>query len=550
MLLTARAVSYKKEELTMLHLNRQSLKENRAEWEKAGITLYSYDDEAIQAATQQAPQWVHFGGGNIFRAFIAALQQHLLNKGLTKTGIITAETYDEEVIEKVYRPFDNLSLAVTMYADGRFEKEVIGSVMESVVCRPDFKADWQRLKDIFTNPSLQVASFTITEKGYKLKDYAGNFFPAVAEDMKKGPEQATSSMGCIAALAYARYQAGAYPFAFLSLDNCSHNGDKIKEAILTFADEWAANGVADKGFVDYVNDPQKVTFPWSMIDKITPRSSAKVQGYLKELGFGDTELIHTEKGTYAAFVNAENAQYLVIEDTFPNGRPALEQAGVIFTDRNTVDKVERMKVCTCLNPLHTAMAVYGCLLGYTLIADEMKDPQIKGLIEKIGYQEGLPVVTNPGVLNPEDFIKEVLEQRLTNGNLPDTPQRIASDTSQKVGIRFGETIKAYGAKAKDLKYIPLAIAGWCRYLLAVDDEGKPFELSPDPLLKDLQAALEGITLGNPDSAKGKLKSILANKDIFGSDLYEVGLGEKIEGYFDELIAGPHAVRNTLVKYVK
>lgn len=550
MLLTARAVSYKKEELTILHLNRQSLKENRAEWEKAGITLYSYDDEAVQAATQQAPQWVHFGGGNIFRAFIAALQQHLLNKGLAKTGIITAETYDEEVIEKVYRPFDNLSLAVTMYADGRFEKEVIGSVMESVVCRPDFKADWQRLKDIFTNPSLQVASFTITEKGYKLKDYAGNFFPAVAEDMKKEPEQATSSMGCIAALAYARYQAGAYPFAFLSLDNCSHNGDKIKEAILTFADEWEANGVADKGFVDYVNDPQKVTFPWSMIDKITPRSSAKVQGYLKELGFGDTELIHTEKGTYAAFVNAENAQYLVIEDTFPNGRPALEQAGVIFTDRNTVDKVERMKVCTCLNPLHTAMAVYGCLLGYTLIADEMKDPQIKGLIEKIGYQEGLPVVTNPGVLNPEDFIKEVLEQRLTNGNLPDTPQRIASDTSQKVGIRFGETIKAYGAKAKDLKYIPLAIAGWCRYLLAVDDEGKPFELSPDPLLKDLQAALEGITLGNPDSAKGKLKSILANKDIFGSDLYEVGLGEKIEGYFDELIAGPHAVRNTLVKYVK
>lgn len=162
----------------------------------------------------------------------------------------------------------------------------------------------------------------------------------------------------------------------------------------------------------------------------------------------------------------------------------------------------------------------------------------------------MPVVTNPGVLNPKDFIQEVLEQRLTNGNLPDTPQRIASDTSQKVGIRFGETIKAYGDKAKDLEYIPLAIAGWCRYLLAVDDEGKPFELSPDPLLKDLQAALEGVTLGNLDSAKGKLKSILSNKDIFGSNLYEVGLGEKIEGYFDELIAGPHAVRNTLVKYVK
>ena len=278
--------------------------------------------------------------------------------------------------------------------------------------------------------------------------------------------------------------------------------------------------------------------------------SPKVQDYLKGLGFEDTDLIHTEKGTYAAFVNAENAQYLVIEDTFPNGRPALENSGVIFTDRATVDKVERMKVCTCLNPLHTALAVYGCLLGYTLIADEMKDAQLKGLIEKIGYQEGLPVVTNPGVLEPQAFIKEVLEQRLTNGNLPDTPQRIASDTSQKVGIRFGETIKAYGNKAKELKFIPLAIAGWCRYLLAVDDEGKAFEPSPDPLLKDLQAALQGITLGDIDSAKGKLKPILSNADIFGSDLYAVGLGKKVEGYFDELIAGPHAVRNTLVKYVK
>lgn len=320
--------------------------------------------------------------------------------------------------------------------------------------------------------------------------------------------------------------------------------------MVTFAKEWADNGVADAGFVRYIEDGEKVTFPWSMIDKITPRSSEKVQKYLQDVGFGDTDLIHTEKGTYAAFVNAEHSQYLVIEDNFPNGRPALEQAGVIFTDRNTVDKVERMKVCTCLNPLHTAMAVYGCLLGYTLIADEMKDDQIKGLIERIGYQEGLPVVTDPGVLEPEAFIKEVLEQRLTNGNLPDTPQRIASDTSQKVGIRFGETIKAYGKDAENLTFIPLAIAGWLRYLLGVDDEGKSFELSPDPLLTDLQATLQGITLGNPDSAKGKLQSILANADIFGSNLYEAGLGTKIEGYFAELMAGPGAVRNTLRKYVK
>lgn len=534
----------------MLHLNRNSIKENKSEWEKADIAVYSFNDAEVNLATKEHPQWIHFGGGNIFRAFIAALQQHLLNEGLAKTGIITAETYDEEVIEKVYRPFDNLSLAVTMFADGRFKKEIIGTVMESVVCRTDFVEDWKRLKEIFENPSLQIASFTITEKGYKLKDYAGQYFPNVAEDMKNGPMKATSSMGCIAALTYARYKAGAHPFAFLSLDNCSHNGDKIKEAIITFAEQWVTNGVAEQGFLDYVNDESKVTFPWSMIDKITPRSSVKVQTYLNDLGFEDTELIHTNKGEYAAFVNTESCQYLVIEDTFPNGRPSLEKAGVIFTDRETVDKVERMKVCTCLNPLHTALAVYGCLLGYTLIADEMKDPQLKGLIEKIGYKEGLPVVVNPKVLDPKKFIKEVLEQRLTNGNLPDTPQRIVTDTSQKVGVRFGETIKAYGDKADTLVYIPLAIAGWLRYLLGVDDEGNACKLSSDPLMEDLQKGLQGIVFGKPETVGKQLVPILSNATVFGSNLYENGVAPIVESYFKELIAGPHAVRNVLKKYVK
>ena len=533
----------------MLHLNQKSIENNQEDWAQAGIELYHFDRPAVIAATQEAPQWIHFGGGNIFRAFIALSQQTLLNHGMAHTGIITVAPHDKELIKKVYRPFDDLSLAVTMYPDGHFDKEVIGSITESLVCDPAEDADWQRLLTVFKASSLQVVSFTITEKGYKLTDYAGNYFADVAADMAGGPAAAQSFMGRIAALAYARYQSGAYAVTFLSLDNCSHNGDKIKDAVLSFADAWIKNGLIDKGFSDYLSDQAKVAYPWSMIDKITPQPSARVQEYLMQCGFADAAFIKTGRGTYVPFVNAEKAQYLVVEDTFPNGRPPLEKTGVIFTDGPTVDKVERMKVCTCLNPLHTALAVYGCLLGYTLIADELHDPELKGLIEGIGYREGLPVVTDPGVLKPKDFIKEVLEQRFPNPNLPDTPQRIATDTSQKVGIRYGETIKAYGHQAASLAYIPLAIAGWCRYLLGVDDEGQPFVLSPDPLLADLQGALQGVELGNPASLEGKLKPILSNADIFGSNLYAVGLGEKIEGYVKELLAGPHAVRQVLKKYI-
>ena len=135
----------------------------------------------------------------------------------------------------------------------------------------------------------------------------------------------------------------------------------------------------------------------------------------------------------------------MIEDRFPNGRPALEKAGVYMTDRDTVNKAEKMKVMTCLNPLHTALAVCGCLLGFNRISDEMKDDDLRALVYKLG-EEGMPVVVSPGIINPEDFIREVLEERLPNPYIPDTPQRIATDTSQKVSIRFGETIKGYMLK--------------------------------------------------------------------------------------------------------
>ena len=290
-----------------------------------------------------------------------------------------------------------------------------------------------------------------------------------------------------------------------------------------------------------------------MIDKITPRPDASVEEILKKDGIEGLEPVITSKNTYVApFVNAEECEYLVIEDWFPNGRPALEKGGLMFTDRETVDKVEKMKVCTCLNPLHTALAVYGCLLGYDKISEEMKDAELVKLVETIGYVEGLPVVVNPGVLDPKEFIDTVLKVRIPNPFMPDTPQRIATDTSQKLAIRFGETIKNYIASpdknVADLKLIPLVFAGWLRYLMAVDDKGNKFELSPDPLLDTVCPYVADIKLGDTSDVEAKIKPVLENAKIFGVNLYEAGLAELVCEYFTELIAGEGAVRATLKKY--
>ncbi|MDR0494731.1 MAG: mannitol dehydrogenase family protein [Treponema sp.] len=526
-----------------MRLNYREL-ENSEQWAKAGIALPRFDRLAMIQAAKAAPQWIHFGAGNIFRAFPAVLAQSLLEQGHMRTGIVVAEGYDGEIIDKCFAPFDNLSLAVTLKADGSTDKRVIASVASAH--RMDREMD--ALRAIFASPSLQMASFTITEKGYELTAQA-------AQDIQDGPGNPTTYLGRIAALCHERYTHGAPPLALASMDNCSHNGDKLFAAVEVFAKGWAENSLADAGFLEYVRNPKKLSFPWSMIDKITPRPDEEVRKMLAAAGLEGVEGAVTEKNTYIApFVNAEETQYLVIEDAFPNGRPPLEKTGVLFTDRETVDKVEKMKVCTCLNPLHTALAVFGCLLGYTRISEEMKNPDLVKLIEGVGYREGLPVVVDPGIIKPKEFIDTVIRARLPNPFMPDAPQRIACDTSQKIPVRFGETIKAYlkggaaGLSVNSLTLIPLVLAAWLRYLLGIDDKGTPFEVSPDPLYPSLKPMLAGISLGQAGPFHAALEPILSNSKIFAVNLYEAGLGEKVESYFGELLAGPGAVAAALRKY--
>jgi len=514
---------------------------NAAEWEQKGYELPKFDIKKVREKTSKEPTWVHFGGGNIFRAFPAAILNEALNTGRYDRGVIVAETFDFEVIDKAYTPYDNLSLYVALRSDGNIEKKVIASVTEALKADYQFN-DWQRLVEIFKAPSLQMISFTITEKGYGFNE----------GDLSRGM-QPVFALGKVTSLLYERYLAGELPLTIQSMDNCSHNGDRVKTGVMAYAERWVNDGLVDANFLTYLKDETKITFPWSMIDKITPRPHQKVKELLEADGFEDNNYIETEKHTFTApFVNAEEVQYLVIEDHYTNGRPPLHLGGALYTTRETVDKVETMKVTTCLNPLHTAMSIYGCMLGYTLISAEMKDDDLRAFVQKIGYMEAMPVVVDPGVLNPYEFIGDVINRRLPNPFMPDAPQRIAMDTSQKLPIRFGETLKKYiarGLDKKNLILIPFTLAGYARYLKGIMDDGKPFEPSPDPMLSELQAIVAPLEVGKKEQDYSCLKQLYSRKDVFGLDLYEAGLGQQIEGMVKELFAGHGAVRQTLHKYV-
>ena len=535
-----------------MKLTLEGLKDVQA-WKPAGIALPDYDIAQVYRNTINSPTWVHFGIGNIFRIFIGSIADRLLSDGKMQNGLTCVETYDYAVVDEIYKPHDNLELSVILNNDGSQDCRVLAPFGEAVKADCDDRQQWSRLQEIFRSNGLQMASFTITEKGYALTDLNGKYSALTQHDLEAGPDKCRGAMAVVTAMLYQRFQSGAAPIALVSMDNCSHNGARLEAAVKEICDGWVSRGFVRPEFEDYISNRSRVAFPWTMIDKITPRPSADIQRMLESKGVDDISAIVTDKKTFIApFGNAEAVQYLVIEDDFPNGRPPFEKAGVYMADRDTVNKSEKMKVNTCLNPIHTALCTYDCMLGYDLFADGMSDPDLSRLAHQIGYVEGLPVVADPGIISPKEFLDEVVNVRMLNPYLGDTSQRIAVDISQMVRIRFGVTIQSYCSRygsAGRLVGIPLAIAGWLRYLLALDDQGQPFSLAPDPMIPALQEQMKGIHYGYPQSVQDHLHPILSNTNIFGLDLYAAGLGRKIENMFREEIAGPGAVRSTLSYYM-
>jgi fructuronate reductase len=178
----------------------------------------------------------------------------------------------------------------------------------------------------------------------------------------------------------------------------------------------------------------------------------------------------------------------------------------------------------------------------------MKDEDIVKLVNLVA-EEGMPVVVDPGIISPQEFVDTVINIRLPNPFIPDTPQRIATDTSKKLSVRYGETIKAYvnsdSPGVHSLRAVPLTLAGWCRYLVGIDDDGNEFPLDPDPMLPELEPIFSNMSPGQEMDYKKALLPLLSNASIFGVDLYEAGIADRVIEYFEEMMKGPGAVRQVL-----
>ena len=179
----------------------------------------NYDVTKLRKDSIKDPKWLAFGSGNIFRGFIARVGQDMINSGKFDRGISVVETFDPEIIEKIYKPFDNLALSVTLHKDGDFDTNLISNLAEALTL-----ADKDRIKEIALNKNLELMSFTITEKGYNLYTSTGELIDIVKNDLDSNPEDARHLMSIVTNLLYQRYKDSRSPLTLLSLDNASHNG--------------------------------------------------------------------------------------------------------------------------------------------------------------------------------------------------------------------------------------------------------------------------------------------------------------------------------------
>lgn len=500
--------------------------------QELAITRPSYDP------THLTPLWAVFSPGNLASAFLAEIQQELIEKGVSKGAMIGIETYDPRTITKA-RKHDNLITQVVMYPDkNHLDVRIIATFTEMLFGGPYFGGDdWNKVQKFAESPHLQLATINCPEAAYGVA-YSGEgvevISPLLKDDISLG--KADSDPAKWTAFAYRRYQTTKAPFAFLSCTNFSSNGNFTRATVEEVAKGWQKRGFVEQGFLDYLKS--EVAFPNCMIDRITPEAGPNIPKYQRMFGFD------------ARFVNTEPRWYWVIEDRFPQGRPRLEEAGVIFVDSyEKIKQYEDMKL-RLLNMAHSTIASLGTLLGYERVYQAIKDEDIYSLIKKIGEEEVIRALEKPAKIDPAEFFKETIDKRLPNPNIPDEPKRIALGFSTKIKPRFVDSIIANYEQKKKVNYLLLPIAGWLRYLIGLDDRGRKMELSADPMLPKLQECIQGIQFGRRESVGDKLRPILTNKGIMGIDLYEIGVGDKIEEYFKKMIAGVGAVRKTLKERVK
>ncbi|WP_134496414.1 mannitol dehydrogenase family protein [Microvirga pakistanensis] len=439
-----------------------------------------YDRRAVTAGI------VHLGVGAFHRAHQAVYVDEILAEdpgwGIVAASLRSPDTYD------ALAPQDGLYTLSVRSGEGEALR-VIGSV-QRVIVAPDAVEDLLR---VMADRRTRIVSLTVTEKGYCHDPATGTLnesHPDVRHDLQN-PHLPRSAPGFILEALRRRRIARVAPFTVLSCDNLPSNGRTVKRVLTRFAE------LCDPTFGRFVAD--EVSCPSTMVDRIVPATSDEDRRRIREaLGVTDAWPVVTERFTQ-----------WIIEDRFPQGRPAWENAGAEFV--SDVEPYEHMKL-RLLNGSHSTLAYLGYLSGYETVADTMADPAFERLIGGLMNDEVTPTLHMPAGADLNAY-KRALIERFKNPALRHRTWQIAMDGSQKLPQRLLGTVRDRLRQNAPISRLALGVAAWMRYVTGIDERGAPIDVR-DPMAARLRETADRAG-GSPERLATEL---LALREIFGDDL--------------------------------
>ncbi|MCC3275520.1 MULTISPECIES: mannitol dehydrogenase family protein [unclassified Arthrobacter] len=413
-----------------------------------GVARPGYDRSQLSTGI------VHFGVGGFHRAHQAMYLDTLMNQGLALdwaicgVGVLPQDAAMKTVLDSQ----DCLYTLMLKYPDGTREARVIGSIVEYLYAPEDPEAVIEKM----ALPGTRIVSLTITEGGYSISDTTGEFdagTPQVAADLAPGAVP-SGVFGLVTEALRRRRDRGLGAFTVMSCDNIPGNGEVARKAFGEFArlldpelGEWVLANVA---------------FPSSMVDRITPVTTDE-----------DRTLLAQEFGVEDAWpVVSEDFAQWALEDTFVQGRPPWEDAGVSVTA--DVEPFERMKL-RLLNCGHQGIAYLGYLAGYRYAHEAVADPKLARFLLDYMDKEATPTLLPvPGV--DLDAYKRRLLERFGNEYVRDTLARLCAESSDRIPKWLVPVVRENLARDGEVSRSAAIIAAWARYAEGVDEAGEPINV--------------------------------------------------------------------------
>jgi mannitol 2-dehydrogenase len=413
----------------------------------ASVAVPRYDRSRVRVGV------VHLGVGGFHRSHQAVYLDSLMNAGagldwgICGVGVLPGDARMRDALAGQ----DSLWTLLVRHPDGFVDARVVGSMVEYLLA-PD---DPERVVERMTDPQVRIVSLTITEGGYNTTADGGfdATAPAIVADLRT-PEAPATAFGLVTEALRRRRERGVPAFTVMSCDNVPGNGAVARRAFAGHA------ALRDPELGRWVE--QEVAFPDSMVDRITPATTDADRAELSA-AFGIED---------AWPVVCEPFSQWVLEDSFPAGRPPLQDAGVQLVD--DVAPYELMKL-RLLNAGHQVLGHVGRLAGLEYVHEACQDPLLRRLL--LGYlrTEGIPTLRPVPGIDLRRYVGDLVG-RFASPAVRDTLDRLRTDASDRIPKFLLPVLRENLAAGREVRHCALVLAAWALGLEGRDETGAPVEV--------------------------------------------------------------------------